>query len=115
MVNDTGALLDDTFSALADPTRRAIVARLARGEATVSELARPCDISLPAGSKHVRVLEGAGLLQRRREGRTHWCSLAAQPMRDAADWIGRYRGFWEERLDALDSYLGSSAGSGGRK
>ncbi|HEY6929257.1 MAG TPA: metalloregulator ArsR/SmtB family transcription factor [Thermoanaerobaculia bacterium] len=97
--------LDATFSALADPTRRAILARLALGQTSVTELAHPFAISLPAVSKHLRVLERAGLLARFRDGRVHRCQIEAEPMRAAADWIARYRGFWEDRLDALDRYL----------
>jgi DNA-binding transcriptional ArsR family regulator len=105
----TGAeLLDATFGALADPTRRAILARLTLGEATVTELAAPFDVSLPAVSKHLRVLESAGLLQREIDGRIHRCRLAAQPMKDAAAWIETYRTFWEAQRDALAHYLEST-------
>ncbi len=100
-----GRRLDLTFAALADPIRRAILARLARGEATVGELARPFDVSRPAISKHLRVLERAGLVQRTRDGRISRCELDAGPMRDAADWIERYREFWEEQLDSLARHL----------
>jgi DNA-binding transcriptional ArsR family regulator len=100
--------LDATFSALADPTRRAILARLAQGEATVSELAEPFDVSLPAVSKHLRVLQSAGLLQREIDGRIHRCRLAAQPMKDAAAWIETYRVFWEAQLESLARYLESA-------
>jgi DNA-binding transcriptional ArsR family regulator len=102
-----GYLLDATFGALADPTRRAILARLALGEATVTELAKPFDVSLPAVSKHLRVLESAGLLRREIDGRIHRCSLAPAPMKDAAAWIATYRAFWEAQLDALANYLES--------
>ncbi len=97
--------LDATFSALADPTRRAILARLAREEITVSQLADPFPISLPAISKHLRVLERAGLVRQVKEGRVRHCRLVAEPMRDAVEWIERYRGFWEQQLDALAGYL----------
>jgi DNA-binding transcriptional ArsR family regulator len=97
--------LDATFGALADPTRRAILARLARGEATVTELAKPFDVSLPAVSKHLRVLESAGLLRREIDGRIHRCRLAPAPMKEAAAWIATYRAFWEAQLDALANYL----------
>jgi DNA-binding transcriptional ArsR family regulator len=97
--------LDVTFFALADRTRRAILARLARGEASVTELAEPFDMSLPAVSKHLRVLEDAGLLARTRDGRVHRLRVDAAPMKPAAEWIERYRDFWEARLDALDQYL----------
>jgi DNA-binding transcriptional ArsR family regulator len=97
--------LDVTFMALADATRRAIINRLSQGPFTVSELAEPFDISLPAVSKHLKILENAGLLERRRDGRVHLCSLKAEPMKEAADWIAKYQRFWDERLDALDSYF----------
>ena len=97
--------LSETFSALADPTRRAILARLASGEATVGELAEPFEISLPAISKHLKVLERAGLIARGREAQWRPCRIAAAPLKDAADWIEHYRRFWEESLDRLDAYL----------
>ncbi len=97
--------MDATFGALADPTRRAILARLAIGEATVSELAQPFEMSLPAVSKHLGVLEDAGLLMRAKDGRIRRCSLLAGPMREASDWISDYRRFWEDRFDALADYL----------
>ena len=100
--------LDATFGALADPTRRAILARLALGQTSVTELARPFSMSLPAVSKHLRVLEQAGLLAREKDGRVHRCQIEAAPMRAAADWIARYREFWDERLDALERYLRES-------
>ena len=101
----TAAVLDRTFSALADPTRRAILSRLAAGEATVNELAAPFEMSLPAVSKHLKVLERAGLISRGREAQWRPCKLEAEPLRDAAKWIEEYRRFWEERLDRLDAYL----------
>jgi DNA-binding transcriptional ArsR family regulator len=97
--------LDLTFGALADPTRRAILGRLARGDATVGELARPFRVSRPAVSKHLRVLERAGLVRRSREGRISRCALDAAAMREAAAWVERYRGFWSGRLDALANYV----------
>ena len=97
--------LNLTFGALADPTRRAILGRLARGDATVGELARPFRVSRPAVSKHLRVLERAGLVRRSREGRISRCALDAAVMREAAEWVERYRGFWGGRLDALASYV----------
>ncbi len=97
--------LDRTFSALSDPTRRAILRRLANGERTVTELARPFDVSLPAISRHLRVLEEAGLLAQEKDGRIRRCQLAAKPLQDAARWIERYRRFWEESFDRLDEYL----------
>ena len=97
--------MDRTFSALADPTRRAILVRLARGEATVSELAAPFDVSLPAISKHLKVLEEAGLMARRREGRIHRCRLVRRRLTEAEAWIARHRRTWERRLDALAAHL----------
>ena len=97
--------LDLLFSALSDPIRRAILARLAEGEATVGDLARPFSVSLPAISKHLRVLERAGLLERRIEGRVHRCRLQPRPLKDAVDWLTEYRQFWERQLDSLEAYL----------
>jgi len=97
--------LSATFAALADPTRRAILARLASGETSVSELAAPFDISLPAVSKHLKVLEGAGLIERGREAQWRPCRLRAGPLKGIADWIEHYRRFWEESFDRLDHYL----------
>ncbi|MEH2051464.1 ArsR/SmtB family transcription factor [Nostoc sp.] len=94
-----------TFAALADPTRRAILTHLAKGEASVSELAKPFKMSLPAISKHIKVLERAGLISRGREAQWRPCQIKAQPLRDAADWIEQYRQLWEQRLDQLDDYL----------
>ena len=98
-------LLDRTFAALADPTRRAIVARLADGEATVSELAAPFDMSLPAVSKHLKVLERAGLITRGRRAQWRPCRLEPDALKDASDWLEEYRQRWEERLGRLDEYL----------
>ena len=97
--------LSDTFAALADPTRRAIVQKLAGGERTVSEIAEPFDMSLQAVSKHVRVLESAGLVGRHRDGRVHHIRLLGDPIRGAAQWIESYRSFWEGTLDRLDEFL----------
>jgi DNA-binding transcriptional ArsR family regulator len=97
--------LDATFSALADPTRRAILARLASGETSVSELAEPFAMSLPAISKHLKVLQRAGLIERGREAQWRPCRLAAAPLKDASDWLEHYRRFWEESLDRLEEYL----------
>ena len=97
--------LTQTFSALADPTRRAILARLARGEASVTELAKPFDMSQPAISKHLKVLERAGLISRGQDAQWRPCRLAAGPMKDVADWVERYRVFWEGSFDRLDDYL----------
>jgi len=97
--------LSATFAALADPTRRAILARLVSGECSVTELAEPFEMSMPAVSKHLRVLERAGLIARRREAQWRPCRLEARPLKDVADWAERYRSIWEQRLDRLDSYL----------
>jgi DNA-binding transcriptional ArsR family regulator len=107
MVTNSGAL-DRTFSALGDPTRRAILARLARGQATVGELAQPFRVSRPAISKHLRVLERAGLVRRAREGRISRCELDAAAMRNAAEWMQRYRIFWAGRLADLKKYAEQS-------
>src|SRR3954464_7475562 len=108
--------LSRTFSALADPTRRAILARLTTGEATVGELAEPFAMSLPAVSKHLKVLERARLISRGREAQWRPCRLDAAPLRAAADWIEDYRQFWEESFDRLDDYLaGLKAGKARRK
>lgn len=103
------ALLDSVFSALADPTRRAILERLARGEASVTDLAGPHEMSLPAVSKHLKVLEEARLVVRERDGRVHRMNLNSKPLKDAAAWLERYRAFWEEKFDALESFLKNSA------
>ncbi len=97
--------LDATFSALADPTRRAILARLAQGEACVGELAAPFDISLPAISRHLKVLERAGLFVRSRERLRRLCRLDPRPLTAAAEWVAHQRGIWEERFAVLDAYL----------
>ena len=94
-----------TFAALADPTRRAILAKLASGECSVTELARPFDMSLPAVSKHLRVLERAGLVVRRRDAQWRPCSLEPKPLKAVADWTEHYRALWEARLDRFDAYL----------
>jgi DNA-binding transcriptional ArsR family regulator len=97
--------LSTTFAALADPTRRAILARLASGEASVTELARPFDMSLPAISKHLKVMERAGLIARGRDAQWRPCRISAGPLKDAVDWLERYRRFWEESFDRLEDYL----------
>src|SRR6478672_5693684 len=97
--------LSVTFSALADPTRRAILSRLASGEKTVNELAKPFEMSLPAISRHLKVLENAGLIARGRDAQWRPARLEAKPLKGAADWIDRYRTHWEQRLDRLDEYL----------
>jgi DNA-binding transcriptional ArsR family regulator len=94
-----------TFSALSDPTRRAILARLARGEASVNDLAAPFDMSLPAVSKHLAVLERSGLIERRKESRFRPCRLKPAPLKEATEWIEKYRRTWEESFDKLDVYL----------
>jgi DNA-binding transcriptional ArsR family regulator len=97
--------LDSTFAALADPTRREILVRLASGEASVTELAEPFQMSLPGVSKHLKVLERAGLISRGRVAQSRPCRLEARPLKEAADWVERYRSFWEEGFDRLDDYL----------
>jgi DNA-binding transcriptional ArsR family regulator len=113
--------LDRTFAALADPTRRAILARLTKGEASVTKLAKPFDMSLPAVSKHLKVLERAGLIARGREGQWRPARLDAAPLKEVAEWTERYRQFWEESYDRLDGYLdelqerGKEKGDGGKR
>ena len=97
--------LNTTFAALADPTRRAILARLASGQASVTDLAEPFEMSMPAISKHLKVLEHAGLIARGREAQWRPCRLQARPLKNAADWIEHYRRFWTESFDRLDDYL----------
>ena len=97
--------LDATFAALSDPTRRAILSRLARGEASVTQLAEPFEMSLPAISKHLKVLQKAGLISQSREAQWRPCRLEAKQLKQAAEWIERYREYWEESFDMLDSYL----------
>jgi DNA-binding transcriptional ArsR family regulator len=106
--------LSTTYAALADPTRRAILARLAVGEATVGELAEPFAMSLPAVSKHLKVLEHAGLIARRRKAQWRPCRIEAGPLRDAVQWLEHYRQFWDDSFDRLDEYLGELQ-SGKRK
>jgi DNA-binding transcriptional ArsR family regulator len=109
MVNYLSVSLDSTFAALSDVTRRGILARLAsQGETSVSDLAAPYKMSLPAVSKHLRVLEHAGLVSRQKNGRVHRCRLRAEPMKDAGAWIEHYRQFWEAQLDSLARYLEDS-------
>ena len=102
-MNDDG--LNMTFAALADPTRRAILARLALGETSVNELARPFEMSLPAVSRHLKVLEHAGLIARSRDAQWRPCRLKPEQLKTAADWLEGYRRFWEKRFDRLDAYL----------
>ena len=105
MVKYQSEPLDQVFSALADPTRRAILARLANGHSSVGELAAPFDISLPAISRHLRVLRNAGLITRHKDGRVRRSTLEATPLRAAAEWIESYRQFWEDQFDSLAEYL----------
>ena len=101
--------LDNTFSALSDPTRRAIISQLAYGELPILEIAAPFQMSLPAVSKHIRVLEGAGLVIRRKRGRINYCRLNARPLRDAAKWLVFYQQFWGAKLDSLANFLENEA------
>jgi DNA-binding transcriptional ArsR family regulator len=112
MVKYAGPGLDATFAALSDATRRGILARLAQGEASVSDLAAPYAMSLPGVSKHLRVLARAKLIAQRKEGRVNRCRLAAGPMKDAAEWIEHYRQFWEQQFDALARFLAESQRKG---
>lgn len=112
MVQFQPAHLDALFHALSDTTRRAMVERLATGPQSVGDLAAPFDMSLAGASKHIRVLEGAGLVRREVQGRTHRCSLDAARLRDARDWLARYEKFWNERLDALEALLVADAEKG---
>ncbi|MEO5859999.1 MAG: metalloregulator ArsR/SmtB family transcription factor [Pyrinomonadaceae bacterium] len=105
MQTTTDKLLSSTFSALADPTRRAILARLASGEASVSELARPMKMTMPAVTKHLKVLQKAGLIRQERRAQFRPCFLVAAPLEQAADWVEQYRKFWEESFNRLDDYL----------
>jgi DNA-binding transcriptional ArsR family regulator len=105
MVKYPAKTLNRTFAALGDPTRRRILAHLARGDRCVTDLARPYSMSLPAVSKHLRVLEKAGLIRRRRHGRIHQVKLEAEPLKQAAQWVEEYRKFWEGSLDRLAAYL----------
>jgi DNA-binding transcriptional ArsR family regulator len=107
--------LNLTFAALADPTRRAILARLASGEASVTELAEPFAMSLPGISKHLKVLQRAGLIVRGREAQWRPCRLEPRPLKDAADWLEHYRRFWEASFDRLESYLKDLQGKGKRR
>ena len=97
--------LSSTFAAIADPTRRAILVRLSKGEAAVKDLTKPFNMTPPAITKHLKVLEKAGLIERSRDGQLRPCKLRAKPLQEAASWIERYRTFWEESLDRLDDYL----------
>ena len=107
MVNSSPESLDIVFSALSDPTRRAILERLARSQASVTELAAPFEMSLPAISKHLRILEHAGLIAREKEGRIHHMRLAAAAMKDAAEWLAHYQRFWDDQFDNLAAFLDS--------
>ena len=112
MVKYNSDSLSTTFAALGDPTRRAILVRLADGEATVGEIARPFEMSLPAVSKHLAVLADAGLITRSKEGRVRRCGMRAEPLHAAYDWIRTYRRFWEDRLDSLEAYLRDATDQG---
>jgi DNA-binding transcriptional ArsR family regulator len=107
--------LSATFAALADPTRRAILSRLTSGELSVTELAQPFDMSLPAVTKHLKVLQRAGLIRQSREAQWRPCMLTARPLREAATWMEPYRRHWEQRLDRLDDFLRDVAGKGTRR
>ena len=107
--------LSTTFAALADPTRRAILARLASGQATVMELAEPFEMSLPAVSKHLKVLERAGLIARGREAQWRPCTLEPGPLKEVSEWLEHYRRFWEESFDRLDAYLQEMQGKGKKR
>ena len=115
MVKYSSTTLNRTFAALADPTRRRILAHLARGDKRVTHLARPHAMSLPAVSKHLRVLERAGLLRRRRYGRVHEMQLDVKPLQKAAQWVDEYRKFWEGSLDRLAAYLETTNKAGAKK
>lgn len=118
MVKYTNTVLDNTFAALADPTRRAILQRLARGDTTMGDLAEPFGVTWPAITKHVKVLERAKLVRREQDGRVHRIHLEAKPMREARRWIDEYRKFWEKRFDALGHFLETTSESdeeGGRQ
>jgi len=106
--------LSVTLSALADPTRRAILARLAKGDATVNEIARPFSISLPAVSRHLKVLEAAGLIKRGREAQWRPCRLEPQALKNVDDWLARYRRFWSESFDKMDTYIAELKNRGKR-
>jgi len=105
LYNVSASHLNDTFAALADPTRRAILARLASGEAGVMELAKPFDMSQPAISKHLKVLERAGLIVRGRKAQSRPCRLRAEPLKEVVEWAERYRRYWEQSFERLDAYL----------
>lgn len=105
MVNYTDGQMDAVFTALADSTRRGMVAQLSSGSATIGELGRPYPITKPAVTKHVKILERAGLIQRQKNGRIHRCTLNKEPMKQAEEWIERHRKFWETSLDSLADYL----------
>lgn len=109
MVKYTSVSLDKIFSALSDPTRRAIVEKLAKVESSVTELAEPFDISLPAISKHLDILEDAGLILRTKDGRIHRCTLRGTPIQHAIEWLERYHSFWNEKFHRLDAFLEKSA------
>ena len=112
MVNNRSERVDAIFVALADPTRRGMIARLSAGPATIGELGRPFPITKPAVTKHVKILERAGLIRRKRSGRAHYCTLQAKPMKQARDWIEWHSRFWKVSLDALADYVEKTNGKG---
>jgi DNA-binding transcriptional ArsR family regulator len=112
VVLEDSPALDRVFHALSDPTRRAMLRRLADGERNIGELAEPFDMSFAAASKHVRVLESAGLITRRVQGRSHFCAIAAEPLADATEWLRFYEGFWTNRLDALEQAMRAEKAGG---
>jgi DNA-binding transcriptional ArsR family regulator len=107
--------LSETFAALSDPTRRAILARLSHGEMSVKELAEPFTLSAPSVTKHLKVLERAGLISRSREAQRRPCQLQSAPLREVAEWVEQYRRSWERRMNSLDKYLGKIQAKGGKK
>jgi DNA-binding transcriptional ArsR family regulator len=117
MVNYVSDHLSSTFAALADPTRRAILARLARGEVSVKELAEPFPITAPSMTKHLKVLERAGLISRSRDAQRRPCHLQSAPLQEVAEWVEQYRRYWEQNMNRLDEYLGQlqRKAEGGRK
>jgi DNA-binding transcriptional ArsR family regulator len=112
MVNYVGAELDSIFGALSDPTRRNMIDRLSRGDLSVSQLAEPLDMSLPAVSKHLSVLQRAGLVEQHKSGRTRLCTFCPEPLKAAEDWVSRYQQFWTTALDSLNRYLTGGESSG---
>lgn len=114
MVNYSTSL-DNTFSALSDTTRRAIISKLADGEISIMEIATPFNMSLPAVTKHIRILEQAGLVKRRKAGRVNYCRLNAKPLQDASKWLVFYQEFWDAKLDSLANFLENDSKKGNQK